>query len=76
MTRYYEELQAAREMLDIVEQLDYNQLRANGARKKGSVADVESKRPIAGQHKSDLIKNKRQGGADDTADAFEGMTAE
>ena len=40
------------------------------------MADVESKRPIAGQLKSDLIKSKRQGGAEDTGDAFEGMTAE
>ena len=41
MTRYEEELETARQMLERVDQLDYNQLRANGARAKGSVAEVE-----------------------------------
>ena len=29
-----------------VDQIDYNQLRANGAKKKGSIADIEGSRPM------------------------------
>ena len=46
-------------MLETVDQLDYNQLRANGARAKGSVAEIEGQRPIASQLKTDLIKNRK-----------------
>ena len=76
MSRYYRELDQAREMYERVLQLDYNQLRANGARKKGSVAEIEGKRPIANQLKTDLIKNKKQGAEQPPNDVFEGKSPE
>jgi len=74
--RYLEELAAASEMLERVVKLDYNLLRANGAKKKGSAADIEGKRPIANQLKTDLIKGKRLGAANQVNDIFAGKTAE
>ena len=56
--------------------MDYNQLRANGARAKGSVAEVEGQRPIASQLKTELVKNRKAGGAGDVNDVFEGKSAE
>ena len=63
-------------MLEEVDQMDYNQLRANGARAKGSVAEIEGQRPIASQLKTDLIKSRKQGAANEVNDVFEGMSAE
>lgn len=59
-----------------VDQIDYNQLRANGAKKKGSIADIEGSRPMANQLKTDLIKNRKAGQDNPLNDEFEGMTAE
>ena len=41
MTRFKEELKKAEIMLEEVSKLNYNQLRADGARKKGSTVDAE-----------------------------------
>ena len=76
MTRYREELADAEEMLKTVKKMDYNKLRQEGARKKGSVADIEGKRPIANQLKNDLIKSRKQGEDGQINDIFEGKTAE
>lgn len=46
MTRYREEMEKARQMLEEVSMIDYNTLRATGAKKKGSVVEEEAGRPI------------------------------
>ena len=76
MTRYQKELDAARKMYEKVLKLDYNKLRADGARKKGSVADIESKRPIASQLKTEAVQRKKAGGQGPLNDEFEGKTQE
>ena len=75
MTRYRQEMAAAQEMLEVVKEIDYNQLRACGAKKKGSALDIEAKRPIANQLKTDIIKNRKEGGEEENLnDVFEGKT--
>ena len=70
-------MQEAREMLERVDQIDYNQLRACGAKKKGSQVDIEGNRPMAGQLKNDMIQNRRDGGEEDgSIDVFEGKSPE
>ena len=76
MTRYRKEMEEAREMLEQVDQMDYNQLRAKGAGVKGTTVDPESTRPIAGQLKQDIIRIKKQGGENPTNDIFEGKNEE
>ena len=67
----------ARVMLDEVNLIDYNSLRATGAKHKGSAVELEAGRPMASHLKGDMIKNRREGGDEDHEnDIFDGKDAE
>ena len=77
MTRYREEMEKARQMLEEVSEIDYNSLRATGAKKKGSVVEQEDNRPIGHHLKADVIESRRAGGEQDhDPDEFEGKDSE
>lgn len=76
LRRYELELQQAKEVLETVETMDYNQLRAKAAQKKGSTAELENNRPIASQLKGNILKNKQRGVMSPQVDEFEGKTPE
>ena len=69
-------MEEAREMLVVVDRLDYNQLRAKGGGPKGATVDPEATRPIASQLKDNIIKVKKQGGGNPINDVFEGKSEE
>ena len=64
-------------MLIEVSLIDYNSLRATGAKKKGSAVELEAGRPMASHLKQDVIENRRAGGEQDQDnDVFDGKDAE